>query len=62
MKNWKDASIEELNISSTFGNGNTQGGPDEGGKGNGEKLNQQWTEAQKDGNTTFWGGITGGLS
>ena len=62
MKNWIEADIAELDLNETaktsHGNGNTAGGPDGGGNGNGKKLNQNWTEAQKDGNTTFWGGPT----
>lgn len=61
MKKWFDAAVVELNISETakgsHGNGNTAGGPDCGGKGNGKKGNRNWTEAQKDGNTTFWGPV-----
>lgn len=60
MKNWNEAEVVELNLNETaktsHGNGNTEGGPDGGGNGNGKKLNMNWTEAQKDGNTTFWGG------
>lgn len=66
MKKWFDAAVVELNISETakegHGNGNTAGGPDGGGKGNGKKLNENWTEAQKDGNTTFWGGPASSFS
>lgn len=60
MKNWNSAELVQLSLDNTFGvshgHGNTAGGPDAGGVGNGKKLNQQWTESQKDGNTTFWGG------
>lgn len=62
MKNWIEADIAELDLNETakqgHGNGNLEGGPDGGGKGNGKKSNMNWTEAQKDGNTTFWGGPT----
>lgn len=69
MKNWNNPEIVILGIEETAahvsfggycdvqgnsqGNGNTPGGPDKGGTGNGKKQNYQWTEAQKDGNTTF---------
>lgn len=60
MKTWKEANITVLDFTETaghdsHGNGNTAGGTT-GGNGNGKKLNEQWTEAQKNGNTTFWGG------